>query len=373
MRIGLVCPYNIFKNGGVQECVLALKHHYALLGHEAYIITPRPHGIKTKEQDGIILLGQSRDVKSPFHTTAQVSVAFDSTNIDNMLKTHNFDVLHFHEPWVPIVSRQILLRSNTVNIATFHAKLPETMMSKTIEKVVTPYTKSILKYINAFTAVSDAGAEYISTICDEPITIIPNGIDLSKFADSLIHKRKDNTILYIGRLERRKGVIYLLRAFKLLLSKLPNAKLIVVGDGPDKQKLKQYVKENHLSNVEFLGFVSEETKINLLKEATIYCSPAIYGESFGIVLLEAMATGTVTVAGNNPGYANVLKDRGAISLVNVKDTEEFARRLILLMTDNGIRNLWNSWAGDTIKEYDYQIVAKKYLDLYKHTLSAHIK
>jgi phosphatidylinositol alpha-mannosyltransferase len=150
------------------------------------------------------LVGQSRDWRSPLHTTAQVSVTFDNNAIDSLLEEHKFDVLHYHEPWVPIVSRQILTRSNTVNIATFHAKLPETMMTKTIEKVITPYSKSILKYINAFTAVSDAAAEYIRSLTDEDVLLIPNGIDIKKFSLDQPPKRESQTILYVGRLEKRK-------------------------------------------------------------------------------------------------------------------------------------------------------------------------
>src|SRR5690606_31169474 len=149
MKIGLVCPYNIFKGGGVQECVLALQAEYQKRGHTATIITPRPRDFTTNPPDDIILVGLATDVKTIFHTTGQVSVSMDAKELEALLETHKFDVLHFHEPWVPIVSRQILSRSSTANIATFHAKLPETVMSKTIERVITPYTRSILKYITA--------------------------------------------------------------------------------------------------------------------------------------------------------------------------------------------------------------------------------
>lgn len=372
MRIGLVCPYNIFKNGGVQECVLALKTQYQKKGHKAYIITPRPKGIEAENVDGILLVGESRDIKSPFHTTAQISVAVDNADIDALLEEYKFDILHFHEPWVPIVSRQILMRSSTVNVASFHAKLPETMMSKTIEKVITPYTKSILKYISAYTAVSEPASEYIKSLTKQSITLVPNGIDIEKFKN---HKkeRDKNTILYIGRLEKRKGVIYLLKAFQLLQTINPDVKLLIVGDGPDRQKLENYVELNNIENIEFLGFVDESKKIELLHRATIYCSPAIYGESFGIVLLEAMASGAVTVAGNNAGYVSVMKDTGAISIVNVRDTAEFARRLQLLVVDIDLRNLWTNWASEYVLQFNYEKIADMYLEVYRLAKKAHNK
>lgn len=374
MRIGLVCPYNIFKNGGVQECVLALKSEYQKKGHEAYIITPRPRGVESENVDGILLVGQSRDFNSPFQsTTAQVSVNFDNAAIDALLHEYQFDVLHFHEPWVPIVGRQVLNRSNTVNVATFHAKLPDTMMSKTIEKVITPYTKSILKYIDSFTAVSEAAAEYIKSLTSAEISLIPNGIDIDKFRSTGKSERDKHTILYLGRLEKRKGVIYLLRAFQQLKTVNAEAKLIIAGDGPERSKLENYVELNDIEDVEFVGFVDELTKIKMLHSATIYCSPAIYGESFGIVLLEAMAAGAITVAGNNPGYAGVLKDTGAVSIVNVKDTTEFARRLQLLMIDTELRKLWTNWADDYVTQFNYTRIAELYLKVYRTAKKAHME
>lgn len=368
MRIGLVCPYDIFKNGGVQECVLALRAEYEHAGHQAFIITPRPKGIVADlENEGILLVGQSRDIKS-FHTTAQVSLAFDSNAVDELLDKHKFDVIHFHEPWVPMSSRQILMRSNAVNVATFHAKLPDTVMSKTIERVITPYTKSILKYIDEYTAVSSAAKEYISTLTKDEITIVANGIDIEKFSADKPSKRNNKDILFVGRLEKRKGVKYLLDAFLLLQQNDPDVSLIIAGDGPDREKLENYVETNDIKNVQFLGFIDEKTKIDLLHNSRIYCSPALYGESFGIVLLEAMAAGAVTVAGSNPGYTSVMADKGAISLVNVKDTESFARKLNLLIIDEDMRNLWQGWAKEYVKQFSYDQIAKEYLAVYKKGL-----
>jgi phosphatidylinositol alpha-mannosyltransferase len=373
MKIGLVCPYNIFKNGGVQECVLALRAEYEKRGHQAYIITPRPRGVEVAESEGILLVGQSRDFNAPFQaTTTQVSVTFDNAAIDALLEQHKFDVLHYHEPWVPIVGRQILTRSNTANVATFHAKLPETIMTKSIEKVITPYTRSILKYIDSFTAVSDAAKDYIQSLTDEPIEIVPNGIDISKYSLHPSPVRDESTILYVGRLEKRKGVKYLLEAFVLLKAENPDARLIIAGDGPERKQLEDFVKTNKLADVEFLGFVDDSTKVSLLNSCTIYCSPAMFGESFGIVLLEAMAAGAVTVAGSNPGYSSVLKEKGAISLVNTKDSQEFARRLQLLMTDTDIRSLWLQWAKTYVKQFEYTKVADRYLTVYEEAMKAHI-
>ena len=182
MKIGLVCPYNINKHGGVLEVILALKDGLTNQGHKVKIITPKPRGSQDVEIDGdTILVGSSTDFRSPSHTTAQVSSIGDTDYIDAMLKSEKFDILHFHEPWVPLLSRQLLQRSTSVNIATFHSKVPETIMARTIIKVVNPYMKSVMKYLHVLTAVSDSGAEYAASMTDQPITLIPNGIDLKKY------------------------------------------------------------------------------------------------------------------------------------------------------------------------------------------------
>lgn len=374
MKIGLVCPYNIAKGGGVQEIIFAMQAELRARGHDAYIITPQPRDYDPEEakHEHIIFVGTATDFNSPLHTTIQVSAGLNDS-IDAMLEEHNFDILHFHEPWVPVLSRQILTRSNAVNVATFHANIPKTMMSRTVVKVVTPYTKSVLKYIHEFTAVSDAAAEYVCTLTDEPVAIIPNGIDLTKFKAPARRsdKRKDKTIFYVGRLENRKGVKYLLQAFHLLQEKDPRVSLIIAGDGPEREKLEMIVDDLDIKNVTFAGYITDKEKQKYLRSADLFCAPALYGESFGVVLLEAMASGLVTVAGNNPGYSTVLRGMGALSLVDPKDGAEFARRLHLLLNEPDLRKLWRTWAEQEISQYSYPNIVSQYEEIYQQALKHH--
>ncbi|HEY5806080.1 MAG TPA: glycosyltransferase family 4 protein, partial [Candidatus Saccharimonadales bacterium] len=170
MKIGLVCPYSIAKGGGVLEIVRALQIGLKRRGHDAYIITPRPQGHEDEPGDHVIFVGGSTDFRSPTKTTIQISASV-SESIREMLEKENFDILHFHEPWIPMLSAQILARSEAINVATFHAKLPETAVSRTMAKVITPYTKPILKYIDALTAPSNAAAEYVCSLTDAPVAI----------------------------------------------------------------------------------------------------------------------------------------------------------------------------------------------------------
>lgn len=364
MKIGLFSPYDIFKGGGVQEHIAATQAELSRRGHEAIILTPQPRSYKGNAPKGVMFVGGSADFKSPMATVVQVSVTASPEKVAAVLDEEKFDVLHIHEPWVPIVSRQLLGRSNAVNIGTFHARLPDTRVSKTIERVIKPYTKSILKYIDFFTAVSDPAAQYLKHLANVDVRMIPNGIDLRKYRPDYTANFDKPTIFYVGRLEKRKGVKYLIKAFKQLQQRMPEAQLLIGGTGPDKEKLETLVAEQEIQNVQFLGYLEDAEKIRLMQKADVFCSPALYGESFGIVLLEAMACGTPVVAGANPGYQTVLQETGAIGIVNSKDSSEFARRLEIFLTNQEIKKLWQTWAKTYVKQFDYKHIVDQYEALY---------
>ncbi|HSX43290.1 MAG TPA: glycosyltransferase family 4 protein [Candidatus Saccharimonadales bacterium] len=373
MKIGLVLPYNITKGGGVKEHVFAQATELAKRGHEVVIITPQPREPYIDDGRRVIFLGTATDLKA-MSTVSQISASMLTDEIDAMLEREQFDILHFHEPWVPVLSRQILSRSQTINVATFHAKLPETVVHRTMAKVITPYTKPLLRHIDAFTAVSDPAAEYLLSLADVPVTIIPNGIDLKHFKAAPADLQRDpdaqKIVLYVGRLEARKGVKHLLRAFAQLQERGPEVRLLIAGDGPDREKLEMEAHELGLRHAEFLGYIDEPTKKRLLHSADLFCSPAVEGESFGIVLLEAMAAGLVTVAGDNPGYEAVMQGLGKLSLINPRDTALFAHRLQLLLFDEDLRGLWRKWAKDYVKQFDYPKVVDKYEAVYAAALNA---
>jgi phosphatidylinositol alpha-mannosyltransferase len=374
MKIGLVLPYNITKGGGVKTHVLAQHDELTRRGHNVVLITPQPREPYDVDERKVAFLGSATDFKTPLNTTAQISASVLTDEIDSLLEREQFDILHFHEPWVPVLSRQVLSRSHAVNVATFHAKLPETVVSRTMAKVITPYTKPLLRHIDAFTAVSDAAAEYLLSLADVPVSIIPNGLYLHDFRrPRLLEKPTTDlkTILYVGRLENRKGVKYLLEAFQLLQQREPNVALKLAGDGADREKLEALTEELGLHHVEFLGYITDEEKLRLLHTADLFCSPALFGESFGIVLLEAMATGLVTVAGDNPGYASVMQGVGQLSLIDPKDSSVFAHRLQLLLFDDDLRNLWQKWAKTYVKQFDFPKIVDQYETVYQAALAAH--
>jgi phosphatidylinositol alpha-mannosyltransferase len=374
MRIGITCPHNIFTGSGVGEVVFALQDGLSKRGHYVRILTPRPRNYDGHIAPEIIPLGVSVKTKAFSGTAWQWSVSADNDEIDAIFENEKFDILHFHEPWIPFWSQQLVQRSNAVNIATLHALSFDNMTSKTIKNVVTPYTKPMIKYFDEFTAVSEAATTYFRTLSDRPVTIIPNGIDIKKFSkrpSTAVRHPHLKTVLFVGRLEDRKGIKYLIRAFNELSQRRDDVQLLIAGSGPDENKLREYVNELEIPRITFLGYISDEEKIHQMHRADVFCSPARYGESFGIVLLEAMAAGTPIVAGDNFGYTGTMRDTGAISLVNPQDIIDFARRLELFLFNEDLRKVWQKWAKEYVKQYDYQHIVSVYEDFYKKTLKKH--
>jgi phosphatidylinositol alpha-mannosyltransferase len=177
------------------------------------------------------------------------------------------------------------------------------------------------------------------------------------------------TIVYVGRLDRRKGINYLIEAYKELLNQLPNAYLIIAGEGGQRAKLEQKIKSYNLNNVHFTGYVDEDEKRRLMGNADVFVSPAMYGESFGIVLVEAMAMGAPVIGGRNSGYVNVLNGHGQLGLVDPKSTADFAQRMLIFMTDEKVSGLLRGWGLNEVKKYDYPKIINQYEAVYKEAIN----
>lgn len=368
MKIGLVCPYDFFRHGAVQKLVEILDDELTSRGHDVRIITPRPRKYKGEVPKRMLFVGQSTKLNTPLKTTLEVGVTLDTEELEEMLEKEKFDLIHVHEPEVPILGAQIAARASCPIVATFHATFPETAMGKTIELFRVPFAKSLFKNIAAMTAVSDTAARFVNEWSKQDVQIVPNYVDLDHFKAPGDVARDENLILYIGRLEKRKGVKYLIRAFGEFVARDPKAKLVIAGDGVERMRLERLVIDENIPRVSFLGAVSEEKKLELLHKASLFCSPAIFGESFGIVLLEAMASGLPVVAGDNPGYACVMKEVGLASLVNPKDSVDFSRRLELMLRQGVVRKMWLNWSHEYVKQYGLKNVIDQYEAVYKRAL-----
>ncbi|HET7529211.1 MAG TPA: glycosyltransferase family 4 protein [Candidatus Saccharimonadales bacterium] len=383
MRIALVCPYNMFdKIGGVADVVTHLYNGLNKKGHYVRIITPRPATFQGVAPDHYILLGNTSGTRfsAGLGTHGTWTFDIDSDEIKRVLEEEKFDVINFHEPWAPILARQMLQHSNTVHVGTFHANFVDSAAGKSLVNLFVPYAKGVGEKMDMVTAVSPAPAAVLlekggpDHWLVKNIKYVPNGIDIKKYSKApprAIKHPQMKTILHVGRLEARKGVKYLLRAYKDLAMRRDDVQLMIAGEGADESKLRDFVAEEEIPRVTFLGYVSEADKVYHLHRADVFCSAAVRGESFGVVLLEAMAAGTPIVAGDNIGYLSVMKDTGAISLVNPKDTVDFSRRLEIMLFNQDIRKVWLNWAKNYVKQFDYPKIVDQYEAVYKEAIKLH--
>ncbi len=362
MKIGIFEPYNFEIAGGVQDHVRAQAAELRLRGHTVVVITPRPRKYHGVAPAGTVFIGVSARLRVQA-SSPDVSSLIDAAEMKDFYEKQQFDLVHFHEPVVPFIGRQLIAACPCPVVATLHAALPDTAMGKTFGSI-TPYFRSIYEHVDVLTRVSSAAGEYLGDeLSGIHSVFIPNGIIPSGFTSS--PHREPATILYVGRLEKRKGVKYLIMAFAELKKHVQGAKLDIVGDGHDRRKLERLAADLGCADITFVGYVDAAEKAKRLSKATLFCSPALYGESFGIVLLEAMASGAPIVAGNNEGYKTVLKERGLFSLVDPEDTEEFARRLEAFLTDTEFAESYRKWGLEYVKQYNYAHIVDQYESVYQ--------
>jgi len=374
MKIGLVCPYPFDTPGGVREHVLGLYREFAKRGHKVKIIFPGSFRKQKKKRD-IIFLGISFKIPSnKDHASITFCHNLDQ-RIQKILEKEKFDIIHFHESYTPFSSLQILKYSKSINIATFHACSEASPLARTAKKISKAYLKKMAKKINGAIAVSKISLKYAIFPDKRKIIIIPNGVDLSRFntkVPPLAKFKKDKlNILFVGRITKRKGLIYLLKAFKVLKKKYPNIRLIVVGDGDQKGKARQFVRHNKVKDVFFVGAISDKLLPSYYGSADIFCSPATEAESFGIVLLEAMAAGLPVVAFANAGYRQVLKGVGEKGLVLSKNVKSLTKKIESLIKDKKLRKNLATWGQKEVKKYSWKKVASEVLAFYKTTQKQH--
>lgn len=375
MKIGIVSPYYMHAFGGVQTLIGHLQRLLAERGHEVLVIAPKPR-LETsveKTPDGVVLLGVSAEVnfKNPFHTTFPLA-ASSRRLVADFLKDHEFDVINIHEPWMPLLPYQILQEATCPIVGTTHARWPRSWFNKSLEKARAPYFRMVLGKLDKITAVSSVAAENVNFVDKGlEVQIIPNAIDREEFALRIAGLRQpehEPYILYLNRLERRKGPLLLLKAYREYAARTEKKPLplIMAGAGPQADSLYNYVVRHGIDNlVSFEGFVSDRRKMELFANAHLYVSPAPFGESFGIVLLESMAAGLPVLAGNNEGYRTVLTGLGRDSLINPRDSAGFAAAMDRFCNDEELRGGWIGWAGEEIGRYDYSLIVDQYEACFK--------
>jgi phosphatidyl-myo-inositol alpha-mannosyltransferase len=365
LKIGMVSPYGYPHPGGVNEHV---RHTYLAMrrmGHDVWIITSK-YGRQRESEGHIIRLGTG------FAAPANGSVGRVTLGLRfkeqarAILEEHDFDVLHFHEPFVPFLSPTVLDQSRTVNVATFHAFggfSPSYWVGRR-------FAGRLADLLHGRIAVSGAARHFISRYFPGDYRIIPNGVDLDRFtAAEPFEELRDGTlnILFVGRLEERKGFIHLLKAYHRLRKRHVDARLLVVGGGPKLREYKRFVGLRRIRDVEFLGRVSDEDKVRYFASADVFAAPNTGQESFGIVLLEAMAAGVPIVASDIHGFKRVVERNVQGLLVEPRNPRALAAGLYALARDPELRHEMGEAGRRRAPEFSWDRVTERIVDFYYET------
>jgi phosphatidylinositol alpha-mannosyltransferase len=335
MKIGIVTPYAYPLPGGVNDHVGSLYRVLRARGHDVRIITSS-HGLQKASEGDIIRVGKGFSV--PFNGSMGTITLSPSylAQMRAILERERFDVLHYHEPFVPFLSLVTLTLSTSVNVGTFHAFGGLSISYEFGKRMLGHYAGKLHGRI----AVSPAARHFISRYFPGEYKIVPNGVEPGRYQRAVpIARYRDGVpnILFVGRMEPRKGLIHLLRAFRKLQRDGVRARLLLVGTGPGEREARRYVLTRQLDDVEFLGRVSEAQKAQLFKTADIYVSPATGRESFGIVLLEAMSAGAPIICSDIHGYRGVVRRERDGILVEPGNADALAASIRRLIDDPALR------------------------------------
>jgi phosphatidylinositol alpha-mannosyltransferase len=362
MKIGLVTPYVYPLPGGVTQHVRYLYENLRLRGHDVRIITSS-HGLQRASEGDVIRIGKgfSLPVNGSVGTIT-LSPRFLS-QVRDTLEREQFDLLHFHEPFVPFLSPIVLRLSTSVNVATFHAYGGFSPSYEFGSRVMRGYAERLHGRI----AVSGAAKHFIDRYFPGDYRVIPNGVDVDRFRRAVpLARWQDGTrnLLFVGRFEPRKGLLELLKAYRILRKTGCDCRLLVVGGGPLGREARRYVATRRLKGVEFLGRVTDEEKAQLFRTADVYISPATGGESFGIVLLEAMAAGTAIVASDIHGYKGVVRRGREGLLVPPREPKAIAGAIARLLRDDELRAAMGEAGRKRALEFSWERVTAKVDDYY---------
>ncbi len=373
MKIALVSPYDYPYPGGVTEHVNALDNHFRALGHDTRIIAASStdedvlgeHIIKVS---GAILPVSISGSKARVTYSPQVY-----QRVKKILREEQFDVVHIHEPEIPMLSIAVLRHSHAINVGTFHAYRE----SNSAYAYMRPLFKRVFGRLDGRIFVSQAVQESITRYFPGDYVVIPNGIDYARFSSPTIQpieRFNDGrpNILFVGRMEKRKGFRHLIRAFPYIKSEIPDARLIVAGayDDKDKAPFLRYARTHKLHGVHFVGRVSSEDLARYYRTATVFCAPSTGFESFGIVLLEAMAAGVPIIASDIAGYRSVLENGKGGLLVPPGDEQAIGSAITTLLRDPVRRAQMSECGRQKAAEFDWSIIARRVLDYYAQLIAA---
>jgi phosphatidylinositol alpha-mannosyltransferase len=363
MRVGLVCPYAWDTPGGVAAHIADLRLALMRLGHEAVILAPA--------EDEDALPDYVTSGGKPISISSNGSIAkinfgpVPTARARRWVKDSDLDILHVHEPAGPTLGLLSVWVSEGPIVATWHASLAS---SRRELNATAPLVRSAMEKIRARIAVSEYARRSLVEYTGGDAVLIPNGVDCSLYAgDEPLpgRSRGNSTLMFLGRIdEPRKGLPILLAALPRVAEAIADVTLLVAGPG-EVADVQAGLDPAIADRVEFLGLVSQEDKARALHSADIYVAPNTGGESFGIILLEAMAAGTPVVASDIEAFQRVLDEGRSGVHFRSEDSDDLAEKLIGLLSDPGRRDSLRASGLVRAAEFDWSSVARRVVEVYR--------
>jgi phosphatidylinositol alpha-mannosyltransferase len=372
MNIAQVSPYDYAYSGGVQEHIRHLTEHFEARGHQVRILAPS--SADEDAHDGNVITVSDAILPLPFSGSI-VRITISPRvywRIKHILEEAQFDIIHLHEPIAPLLPLVVLRHAKTVTVGTFHAYRD----THTVYEWAKPAIQPFIDRLDGKIVVSEAAQSTVARYFPGEYKVIPNGVEVDRFAHgglTPIPEFDDNrpNILFVGRLDKRKGLKYLLQAFRFIKAAVPDARLLVVGryDEAEAEPHIWYVQRHSLRDVHFIGYVPAEELARYYRTACVVCVPSTGFESFGIVLLEAMASGTPVVASDIPGYRSVLTNGVEGRLVPPGNADELASATISLLNNPQQQAAMGRAGRSTAQRYRWATVAERVLAYYETLLA----
>lgn len=367
MKIGMVSPYAWDVPGGVQAHIRDLAEHFQRAGNEVSILAPALDGSSIKE-DFVVTAG--KPVAIPYNG-AVARVLFGpvaASRVRQWISNGDFDVLHLHEPAIPSLSLLACSIAEGPMVGTFHAAAPR----QKVAFAIAPLLEPVIEKLRARIAVSEIARETLTIHLDTDAIVIPNGIDVTHFQEAIPRSdwQRDFTIGFIGRFnEPRKGLKILLDALPNIARVVPQARILIAGPG-EALEVMQEVSPNLRNRMVFLGRLSDAEKAQFLKSVDVYVAPNTGGESFGIILAEAMAAGTPVVASDLPAFDRVLGSGQFGDLFANGDSGDLARLVIALARDEEYRRVRGEDARAGADRFDWSVVGPEVMNVYLHAIGS---
>lgn len=372
MKIALVSPYDISIPSGVNAHIVHLADEFRARDHHVTIFAPGPASFHT--DPGTVSLGAGCVPIPSGGSIARISISPRARSYVKRALAHQpFDVVHVHEPLVPMLPVLFLLQAEAVKVGTFHAAHEN---GNWMYSATRPLLRRWTRHLDARIAVSPAAARLALRYFPGTYDIIPNGVDVARFSRPRPRPPAiagdTSYLLFVGRFERRKGLAVLLRAFARLKNAFPDLHLVVVGEGNHRKRHEAWVQRQGLPDVHFVGRVPDEDLSAYFQHASAYCAPNTGNESFGIVLLEAMASGCPVVASDIEGFAAVVTHDVNGCLVPPRDPAALSDALTALLRDPARARKLAYEGRRHVEQFSWPRVAGRILGYYEDLLAERI-